>query len=83
MSIMTKNDYYEIKVYPKGHTIVLRFVGDCWDEYNWELTYNTYVAPLVLHYSGQFMTWGDRIELTHGYYVWAWEPRALDIKGDG
>ena len=83
MSIMTKNDYYQITVYPKGHTIVLRFVGDCWDKYNWEMTYNTYVAPLVLHYSGQFMTWGDRIELTHGYYVWAWEPRALDIKGDG
>jgi hypothetical protein len=29
------------------------------------------------------MTWGDRITLTHGYYVWTWEQRVLDIKGDG
>jgi hypothetical protein len=29
------------------------------------------------------MAWGDRITLTHGYYVWTWEQRELDIKGDG
>jgi hypothetical protein len=29
------------------------------------------------------MTWGDRITLTHGYYVWTWQPKVLDIKGDG
>jgi hypothetical protein len=29
------------------------------------------------------MTWGDRITLMDGYYVWTWEQRVLDIKGDG
>jgi hypothetical protein len=83
MAIMTEDDYYEIKVYPKGNRIVLRFVGDCWDKYNWEMTYNSYVAPLVRRYSNDWMTWGDRITLTHGYYVWTWQPAVLDIKGDG
>jgi hypothetical protein len=62
MAIMTEDDYYEIKVYPKG---------------------NTYVAPLVRRYSNDWITWGDRITLTHGYYVWTWQPAVLDIKGDG
>ena len=83
MAQMTDEDYYEIKVYPKGRRIVLRFVGDCWDVHNWEMTYNSFVAPLVRRYSTDWMTWGDRITLTHGYYVWTWEQKVLDIKGDG
>ena len=83
MAVMTDSDYYEVKVYPKGNRIVLRFVGDCWDKHNYEMTYNTYVAPLVLHYLGQFMTWENRITLMHGYYVFTWDARVLDIKGDG
>jgi hypothetical protein len=37
----------------------------------------------VRRYSNDWMTWGDRITLTHGYYVWTWQPEVLDIKGDG
>ena len=83
MAIMREDDYYEIKVYPKGNRVVLRFVGECWYKYNWEMTYNSYVAPLVRRYSNDWITWGDRITLTHGYYVWTWQPAVLDIKGDG
>jgi hypothetical protein len=86
MAQMTDDDYYEIKVYPKGRIgIVLRFVGDCWDVHNWEMTYNSFVAPLVRRYSSDWMTWGDRIELTRTAITTAghWEQRVLDIKGDG
>lgn len=79
---MTDEDYYEIKVYPKGRRIVLRFVGDCWD-YNQELVYNSFVAPLVRRYSTDWMTWGDRETIADGFYQWTWDQRVLDIKGDG
>lgn len=82
MAQMTDEDYYEIKVYPKGRRIVLRFVGDCWD-YNQELVYNSHVRPVVRRYCDEWQGWGDRITLTHGYYVWTWEQKVLDIKGDG
>jgi hypothetical protein len=80
---MTEDDFYEIKVYPKGHRITLRFVGDGWHPSWHEEKYNSYVAPLVRRYSKDWMSWGDRITLTHGFYVWTWEQSVLDIKGDG
>jgi hypothetical protein len=47
------------------------------------MTYNTFVAPLVRRYSQDWMTWDTRITLMEGYYVFTWEQRELDIKGDG
>ena len=83
MAQMTEDDHYEIKVYPKGNRVVLRFVGECWDVHNYEMTYNSYVAPLVRRYSNDWMTWGDRETIAEGFYQWTWEKRELDIKGDG
>jgi hypothetical protein len=84
MAQMTDEDYYEIKVYPKGRRVVLRFVGDCWDVYNYEMTYNSYVASIRKALLER-LAWRGAIgsELTHGYYVWTWEQKVLDIKGDG
>ena len=82
MAQMTEEDHYIIQVYPKARKITLVFIGDCWD-YNQELVYNSFVAPLVRRYSSDWMSWGDRITLTHGYYVWTWDQPVLDIKGDG
>jgi hypothetical protein len=83
MAVMTEEDHYEIKVYPKGNRIVLRFVGDCWDKYNYEMTYNSYVAPLVRRYSQDWMTWDTRKTIAEGHYEFSWPARVLDIKGDG
>ena len=83
MAQMTEEDHYEIKVYPKGRRIVLRFVGDCWDVHNYELTYNTHVRPVVRRYCDEWQGWDDGLNFAHGYYVWTWEQSVLDIKGDG
>jgi hypothetical protein len=88
MAQMTDEDYYEIKVYPKGRRIVLRFVGDCWDVHNWELTYNTFVAPLVRSYAQDWIPWDKGVLAEDecsccGHYEFSWPARVLDIKGDG
>ena len=83
MALMTDDDSYQVHVYPKGRKVTLVFIGDCWDKYNYEMTYNTYVAPLVRRYSSDWMTWGDRETIAEGFYQWTWEKRELDIKGDG
>jgi hypothetical protein len=83
MAQMTDDDSYQVHVYPKGRKVTLVFVGGCWDKYNYELTYNSFVAPLVRRYSSDWMTWGDRETIAEGYYQWTWEKRELDIKGDG
>jgi len=82
MAAMTEEDYFEIKVYPKAHKVVLIFRGDCW-EHMQELTYNTFVAPLVRRYSDEWIDWDARMTLMHGYYVFTWPALVLDIKGDG
>ena len=82
MAQITDDDHYIVQIYPKARKITLVFIGDCWD-YNQELVYNTFVRPLVRRYSDDWMGWDDRITLIHGYYVWTWEQRVLDIKGDG
>ena len=83
MAQMTDDDSYQVHVYPKGRRVTLVFIGDCWDKYNYELTYNSFVAPLVRRYSSDWMTWGDRETIAEGFYQWTWEKRELDIKGDG
>ena len=83
MALMTDDDSYQVHVYPKGRKVTLVFIGDCWDKYNYELTYNSFVAPLVRRYSSDWMTWGDRETIAGGFYQWTWEKRELDIKGDG
>ena len=83
MAIMTEDDYYEIKVYPKGNRVVLRFVGEFWNDYDQRMIYWLNVRPLIQSYSKDSLTWETRITLTHGYYVWTWQPKVLDIKGDG
>ena len=83
MAQMTDDDSYQVHVYPKGRKVTLVFIGDCWDKYNYELTYNSFVAPLVRRYSSDWMTWGDRETIADGFYQWTWEKRELDIKGDG
>jgi len=82
MAQITEDDHYQVHVYPKARKITLVFIGDCWD-YNQELVYNSFVAPLVRRYSTDWMTWGDRETIAEGYYQWTWEKRELDIKGDG
>jgi len=83
MAIMTDDDSYQVHVYPKGRKVTLVFIGDCWDVHNYEMTYNSFVAPLVRRYSSDWMTWGDRETIAEGFYQWTWEKRELDIKGDG
>ena len=83
MAQMTEDDSYQVHVYPKGRKVTLVFIGDCWDKYNYELTYNSFVAPLVKRYSSDWMTWGERETIAEGFYQWTWEKQELDIKGDG
>jgi hypothetical protein len=83
MALMTDDDSYQVHVYPKGRKVTLVFIGDCWDKYNYELTYNSFVAPLVRRYSSDWMSWGDRETIAEGFYQWTWEKRELNIKGDG
>lgn len=83
MAQITEDDSYQVHVYPKGRKVTLVFIGHCWDKYNYELTYNSYVAPLVRRYSNDWMTWGDRETIAEGYYQWTWAQQVLDIKGDG
>lgn len=83
MAQMTDQDYYEIKVYPKGRRVVLRFVGNCWDVHNLEMTYNSHVRPVVRRYCDEWQSWDDRETIADGHYQWTWAQRVLDIKGDG
>ena len=83
MAVMTDNDHYIVQVYPKGNKITLLFVGDCWDTHNYELTYNTFVAPVVRRYCQDWMTWDTRKTIAKGHYEFSWPARVLDIKGDG
>jgi hypothetical protein len=83
MAIMTEDDCYQVHVYPKARVITLVFVGGCWDKYNYELTYNSYVAPLLRRYSEDWVTWDTRETIAEGYYKFTWPAKYLDIKGDG
>lgn len=82
MALMTEDDFYEIKVYPQGRKATLVFIGDCW-EYNQQITFDTFLRPLVNHYSKTLLYWTDREIIADGCYQWTWEKRVLDIKGDG
>lgn len=83
MAVMTDGDYYEVRVYPKARKVVLVFVGGCWDTYNYELTYNTFVAPVVRRYAGDWVSWDKGNKISERHYEFTWAARVLDIKGDG
>jgi hypothetical protein len=57
MAQMTDDDHYIVQIYPKARKITLVFIGDCWD-YNQELVYNSFVAPLVRRYAQDWIPWG-------------------------
>lgn len=83
VAVMTDSDHYIVQIYPKARKATLVFVGGCWDVHNYELTYNTFVAPILRQYNRDGMGWGNRIEIAEGYFEWSWPARVLDIKGDG
>lgn len=81
MGLMTEDDYYSIRVYPKARKATLVFVGGCWD-YNQELTFNGFVAPIIRHYAPDRIGWDQRITISEGNYKFTWPAKVLDIKGD-
>jgi hypothetical protein len=88
MALMTEDDHYVIKVYPKARKVILKFEGYCWDEYNYELTYNTHVAPVVRRYAQDWIPWDKGVLVPDecdccGHYEFTWPARVHDIKGDG
>lgn len=83
MAVMTDDDHYIVQIYPKARKATLVFVGGSFSHYNYELTYNTFVAPILRQYNRDGMGWGNRSEIAEGYFEWSWPARVLDIKGDG
>ena len=83
MAIMTDEDLYQVHIYPKARRATLVFIGECWSKYNYELTYNTFVAPILRQYNRDGMSWDNRNEIAEGFYEWTWPAKQLDIKGDG
>ena len=87
MAQMTDDDHYIVQIYPKARKITLVFIGDCWD-YNKELIYNSFVAPLVRSYAQDWIPWDKGVLAEDecsccGHYEFSWPARVLDIKGDG
>ena len=87
MAQMTDDDHYIVQIYPKARKITLVFIGDCWD-YNKELIYNSFVAPLVRRYAQDWIPWDKGVLAEDecsccGHYEFSWPARVLDIKGDG
>lgn len=83
MAQMTDDDHYIVQIYPKARKATLVFVGDSFSKYNYELTYNTFVAPILRQYNRDWMGWDKRTKIAEGYYEWTWPARVLEIKGDG
>jgi hypothetical protein len=87
MAQITDDDHYIVQIYPKARKITLVFIGDCWD-YNKELIYNSFVAPLVRRYAQDWIPWDKGVLAEDecsccGHYEFSWPARVLDIKGDG
>jgi hypothetical protein len=79
---LTERDYYDIKVYPARHYVIVQFYGN-WSIDIQKLTYENRIASFVRLYAQEWVKWDERVKRKENEYAFSWKTRVLDIKGDG